>query len=128
TSFGLNSGVCQLHAREERILVSFTGRLIEIASVAGARGSGTSPTAALNAMRLPAIAIDQHGFVVDVNATADGVFDHNIKIKDRRLFVRDPDARALLKEATDQLTAMPRPNPLALEPVVVPRMEKLPVI
>ena len=42
-------------------------------------------------MRLPAIDLDQHGFVADVNATADAVFDHNIKIKDRRLFVRDPD-------------------------------------
>ena len=64
-------------------------------SVAGAPGSGTSPAAALNAMRLPAIDLDQHGFVADVNATADAVFDHNIKIKDRRLFARDPDARTL---------------------------------
>ena len=128
TSFGLNSEVCQLHAREERILVSFTGRLIEISSVAGARGSGTSPTAALNAMRLPAIALDQNGFVADVNTTADAVFDHNIKIKDRRLFVRDPAARTLLKEAIDQLTAMTRPNPLVMEPIIVPRTDKLPVI
>jgi hypothetical protein len=54
TSISLNSEVCQLHAQEERILASFTGRLIEIAAVAGARGSCTSPIAALNAMRLPA--------------------------------------------------------------------------
>ena len=128
TILDMNSEICNLRAEEERILASFAGRLIEIATIAGTRGSGTSTTAALDAMRLPAIAIDQHGFVADVNTTADAVFDHNIKIKDRRLFVRDPDARALLKEATDQLTAMPRPNPLALEPVVVPRIEKLPVI
>jgi hypothetical protein len=69
----MNSEVSHLRAEEERILASFTQRLIEIASVAGAPGSGTSPTAALNAMRLPAIAIDQHGFVVDVNTTADVV-------------------------------------------------------
>src|SRR5208337_4100468 len=98
TSFGLKSEVCQLHAREERILASFTGRLIEIAAVAGARGSCTSPIAALNAMRLPAIAIDQHGFVTDVNAAANGIFDHDIKIKDRRLFVHDPDSKTLLKD------------------------------
>jgi len=49
-------------------------------------------------MRLPAMALDQNGFVVDVNTTADAVFDHNIKIKDRRLFIRDPDARTLLKK------------------------------
>ena len=92
----------------------------------GERGSGTSPTAALNAIRLPAVALDQHGFVADVNAAADAVFDHNIKIKDKRLFVRDPDARTLLKDAIDQLTAMPRLDPF--EPVIVPRTNKLPVI
>jgi DNA-binding CsgD family transcriptional regulator len=122
------SEVGSLRVEEECILASFTGRLIEIASAAGASGSGTSPTAALNAMRLPAMALDQHGFVADVNATADAVFDHNIKIKARRLFVRDPAARTLLKEAIDQLTAMTRPNPLVMEPIIVPRTDKLPVI
>ena len=121
-----NTGVCGPGGEEEHILASFTRRLIEIAAVAGARGSGTSPTAALNAMRLPAIALDQHGFVADVNAAAEAVFDHDIKIKDRRLFVRDPDARTLLKDAIDQLKELPRLAPL--EPVIVPRMDKLPVI
>ena len=78
-------------------------------------------------MRLPAIALDQHGFVVDVNAAADAVFDHNIKIKDRRLFVRDPDARTLLKDAIDQLKDLPRLHS-GFEPVIVPRIDKLPVI
>ena len=128
TSISLNSEVCQLHAQEERILASFTGRLIEIAAVAGARGSCTSPIAALNAMRLPAIAIDQHGFIADVNAAANGIFDHDIKIKDRRLFVHDPNSRTLLKDAIYQMTAMPRPTPLVMEPIIVPRTDKLPVI
>ena len=128
TSISLNSGVCQLHAQEERILASFTGRLIEIAAVAGARGSCTYPIAALNAMRLPAIAIDPHGFVADVNAAANGIFDHDIKIKDRRLFVHDADSKTLLKDAIYQMTAMPRPTPLVMEPIIVPRTDKLPVI
>jgi DNA-binding CsgD family transcriptional regulator len=122
----MGSEVGTLRAEEEGILASFTGRLIEIATVAGERGSGTSPTAALNAMRLPTIALDQHGFVAGVNAAADAVFDHNIKIKDKRLFVRDPDARTLLKEAVDQLKDPPRLSPF--EPVIVPRTDKLPVI
>ena len=71
---------------------------------------------------------DEHGLVAEVNATADAVFDQNIKIKDRRLFVRDPDARTLLKNAVDQLKEMPRLVSLALEPVIVPRMDKLPVV
>jgi hypothetical protein len=51
-------------------------------AAAGARGSATSPTAAPNAMHLPAIALDQNGFVADVNASADVIFDNNIRIKD----------------------------------------------
>jgi DNA-binding CsgD family transcriptional regulator len=126
--FDMNSEVCNLRAEEERILASFTRRLIEIAAVAGARGSGTSPTAALNALRLPAIALDQHGFVAEVNAAAEAIFDNDFRIKDRRLFVRDPAARALLKDAIDQLKTAPRLNPLATEPVIVQRQDKMPVI
>ncbi|MGB6177118.1 MAG: helix-turn-helix transcriptional regulator [Methylocella sp.] len=126
--FDINSEVCNLRAEEERILASFTRRLIEIAAVAGARGSAHSPTAALNAMRLPAITLDQHGFVADVNAAAETIFDNDVKIKDRRLFVRDPAARALLKEAIDQLRTSPRLNPLATDPIVVQRHDRLPVL
>jgi hypothetical protein len=57
TIIDTNSEICDLRAEEERILASFTQRLIEIAAVSGARGSGSSPTAALNAMQLPAIAL-----------------------------------------------------------------------
>jgi DNA-binding CsgD family transcriptional regulator len=124
----LDSEVGNLQATEEHILSSFIQRLIEIASAAGARGSATSPTAALNAMGLPAIALDRYGSVVDANAAAEVIFDDNIRIKNRRLFVRDPDSRTLLKEAIDQLARPPIPNALAGEPVVVPRMDKLPVI
>jgi DNA-binding CsgD family transcriptional regulator len=128
TFFDVNSETDNLRAEEERILASFTRRLIEMAEVAGARGSGTSPTAALNAMRLPAIALDLHGFVTEVNAAAEAVFDNDFRIKDRRLFVRDPAAQALLKEAVDQLKTSPRLNPLATEPIIVQRNGKLPVI
>ena len=57
----MDSEACNLTAEGGRILASFTRRLIEIAAVAAARGSAPSPTVALNAMRLPAIALDQHG-------------------------------------------------------------------
>ena len=126
--FDMNSEVCNLRAEEVPSLASFTRSLIEIAAAAEARGSGTSPAAALNAMRLPAIALDQHGFVADVNAAAEAVFDNDVKIKDRRLFVRDPAARALLKEVIDQLRTSPGLNPLATDPIIVQRQDKMPVI
>ena len=124
----MNSEADNLSAEEERILASFTRRLIEIAAVAGAHGSVSSPTAALNAMRLPAIALDQQGFVAEVNAAAEAVFDNDFRIKDRRLFVRDPAARTLLKDAIDQLKTLPRRNPSVIEPIIVQRQDKLPVI
>jgi DNA-binding CsgD family transcriptional regulator len=123
----MDSEACNLTAEGERILSSFTRRLIEIAP-SGARGSAASLTAALDAMRLPAIALDQTGFVADVDSAADAVFDDNVKIKDRRLFVRDPAARALLKEVIDQLSTSPRLNPLATDPIIVQRRDKMPVI
>jgi DNA-binding CsgD family transcriptional regulator len=123
----MNSEACNLPAEGERIIASFTQRLIEIAPL-GARGSDTSPAAALNAMRLPAIALDQHGFVTEVNAAAETIFDNEVKIKDRRLCVRDPAARALLKEVIDQLRTSPRLNPLATDLIIVQRRDKMPVI
>src|SRR4029077_14334465 len=105
-----------------------TRRLIEIAAVTAARGSAPAPAAALNAVRLPAIALDQHGFVAEVNAAAETIFDNDIKIKDRRLFVRDPAARILLKDAIVQLKTSPRLNPLATDPIIVQRQDKLPVL
>ncbi len=128
TTFGMNSEVCQFSAEEERILASFTRRLIEIAAVAGARGAGTSATDALNTMRLPAIAIDRRGFVVDVNAAADAVFDNDVKIKDKRLFVRDLEARALLKASLDELGNPQKLKSQIAEPIIVQRPDKLPVI
>jgi DNA-binding CsgD family transcriptional regulator len=128
TTFDMNSEACDLPTEEERLLASFTQRLIDIAAISGARGAAASPTATLNAMRLPAIALDQHACVVDANSAAEAVFDDNIKIRDRRLFVRDLGSRNLLKESIDQVTGPPRLNPLALEPVIIPRMDKLPVI
>ena len=123
-----NSEVSYLRAEEERILASFTRRLMEIAAVSGTRGATASPTAALNAMRLPAIALDRHGFAIEANAAAEAVFDDNIRIKDRRLFVRDLDSRNLLKESIDQLKGPPCLDSLAIEPVIIPRKDKLPVI
>ena len=124
----MNSEVCNLRAEEERILASFTRRLIEIAGVAGGHGSASAPTAALDVMRLPAIALDQDGFVADVNAAAEAIFDTDVKIKDRRLFVRDSAARVLLNEAIDHVKASPPLGPLPTGPIIVQRQDKLPVI
>ena len=42
--------------------------------------------------------------------------------------MRDPDARARLKDAIDQLKTLPRHNPSVIEPIIVQRQDKLPVL
>jgi hypothetical protein len=79
-------------------------------------------------MRLPAIALDRRGCVVDANAAADAVFDNDINIKDKRLFVRDLEARARLKAAPDDSTNPAKLKSLISEPIIVQRPDKLPVI
>jgi DNA-binding CsgD family transcriptional regulator len=128
TMLGGNSEVCQLGREEERNLAFFTRRSIEIGAIAGAHGSGMSTIDVLNAMRLPAIALDRRGCVVDANAAADAVFDNDINVKDRRLFVRDLAARALLKASLDDLTNPANLKSLISEPIIVQRPDKLPVI
>jgi hypothetical protein len=130
TMLGMSSGaedVCLLSAEEECILASFTRRLIEIAAVTGARGTGSSATGALNTIRLPAIALDRRGFVVDVNAAADAVFDNDVKIEAKRLFVRDLEARALLNASLEELTN-PVKSLLAQPPIIVERRDESLVI
>ena len=124
----MNSDVFQLPSEEERILASFTGRLIEIATVASVRGPVIPATSMLNSMRLPAIALDQRGFVVDVNAAAAAVFDDDVKVKDKRLFVRDLEARTILKSSLGELANPAKLGSLVAEPIIVQRRDKFPVI
>ena len=125
---GVNSDACQLGAEEERILTSFTRRLLEIAAVASARGPITPATSLLNSMRLPAIALDRCGFVVDVNTAAAVVFDDDVKVKGKRLFARDLEARTLLKASLDSSASPVESQSLIAEPIIVQRRHKLPVI
>ncbi|MGO9238384.1 MAG: helix-turn-helix transcriptional regulator [Methylocella sp.] len=125
---GVNSDACQLGAEEERVLTSFTRCLLEIAAVASARGPVTPATSLLNSMRLPAIALDRRGFVVDVNAAAAVVFDDDVKVKGKRLFVRDLEARAVLKASLDSSASPVGSQSLIAEPIIVQRRHKLPVI
>ena len=123
-----SSEISGLRAEEERILASFTRRLIEISSATGGRISETPPTTALNVVRVPAIMLDEDGAVADANAAAAAIFDDDVKIKDRRIFVRDAVAREMLKAAIASLRTSPRLNALLTDPIIVQRQDKLPVI
>jgi hypothetical protein len=57
----------------------------------------------------------------------DALFDDDIKIKDKRLFVRNLEARAFLGAALDELTSPVQPF-LAHFPIIVQRRDKFRVI
>ena len=117
-----------LRAEEERILAAFTRRLLAISAVTNGPGAAFHQTAALNAMHVAALTLDEAGCVVDLNAAARAILDNSITIKDKRIFFRDAESRARLREALESLRETPQLNPLIADPIIVPRKDKLPVI
>lgn len=117
-----------LSAEEESDVASFSRRLIEIAALTCASGSGRYAIEVLNKMCLPAIGLDQSGFIVNANTAAEALFDDNIRVKDNRLLVRDLEARALLKASLGELGNAANLKDVIFEPIVIQRISDLPVI
>jgi hypothetical protein len=71
--------------------------------------------------------------LIEIAASARGpaaavVFDDDVKVKDKRLFVRDLEARRLLKASLDSSASPVGSQSLIAEPIIVQRRHKLPVI
>lgn len=117
-----------LEAEEGRILALFSRRLIEIAALSRSGLKHASASDALEVLRQPALLIDGGGFVLQSNAAMEEFGDSDIRVKDRRLWIRDLDARNSLQNFIDHMkngagAALP-----AAEPIVVPRRDQLPII
>lgn len=117
-----------LDAEENRILAAFSRRLIEIATLSRTRSAPVQTSTPLAILRQPAILLDGAGHVIDVNAAAEQIFDHDIRVKERRIFIRDIDVRTTLQVSLDRLKEAVSTLVIEIEPIVVPRREKLPVI
>jgi DNA-binding CsgD family transcriptional regulator len=117
-------------ASEKPALIRLSQRLTEVASLSAAVGriALSSAIDALNAVRQPAIAIDRLGAAIDVNASADELFDDQIRIKDRRLHVCDADARRTIDTLLDRLRVVSDLEPLPCDPVIVRRRDNGPVL
>jgi DNA-binding CsgD family transcriptional regulator len=76
----------------------------------------TSATNALSLVHYPAIAIDRSGIVLDANAAAEGLFDSEIRVKDRRLVLREDEIQRRLESLIDK--ACKSSNIAALKPIV----------
>jgi hypothetical protein len=117
-----------MSVEEERLFASFSRRLIEKAVAACRSGIGAFVVNMLERMCLPAIVLDRHGFVLELNATARAVLDPDINIKDNRLCVRDREAYGHLKVSLDEMTKPVQLKSLAAEPILIRRRDKFPVV
>jgi len=117
-------------AQERPLLVRLSQRMTEAASLSTAVGriALSSAVDAMNAVRQPAVAVDRMGVVLEANAGAEALFDDQIRVKERRLYVGDAIARRTLETLFDRLRVTSDGAPLPCQPVVVRRRDKSPVI
>lgn len=117
-------------AAETRVLAQLSQRLTETATLSKAVGrlvlSGM--TNALHLVRQPAIALNRLGFVIETNDLAAGLFDDDIRIRNRRLLVRDKKAKSDLQGFIDQLQLTPDIDALPVAPIIVRREARRPVV
>jgi DNA-binding CsgD family transcriptional regulator len=115
---------------DKRVLAQISRRLSEAATLSQAvsRSVLTGAVNALNLVRQPAVIVDRLGCVLDTNAAADQLFDSEIRVRNRRLYVTDRHARAALESLVDALRVAGDVTPLPTEPIVVRRQIKAPVL
>jgi DNA-binding CsgD family transcriptional regulator len=120
----------QFQAPELAALGGLSRRLTETATLSKAVGRLvlTGMTNALDLVNQPAVSLDRLGFVIDANPRATGVFDDEIRVRNRRLFVRDKAARSALDVLIDHLRHTPDTEALPASPIVVRRETRSAVV
>lgn len=115
---------------DKRVLVPLAQRLTEVATLSTAIGRSalSGITNALGLVNRPALAVDRLGFVLDMNAAAAHVLDDDVRIRNRRLWVRDERAQSTLDAFVGQLRATPENAVLPAQPIAVRRRTRRPVI
>lgn len=118
-------------SRDKQVLARLSDRLTETATLSYivGRAALTGMTNALTLVDKPALAVDRSGAVLDVNAAAERMFSDELRVRGRRLFVRDKQAASALQVLIDRLRVTSDTAALLpIAPIVVRREEKNPVI
>jgi DNA-binding CsgD family transcriptional regulator len=115
---------------DKQALALLSDRLTEVSTLSTAVGriALSSATNAMDLVNQAAIAVDRFGFVLTANAAALTLFDDDLHIRSRRLFVADPRAKNALQILLDHMRTTPDTAPLRREPFAVRRREKAPVV
>ncbi len=116
--------------REKQALALLEPRLTATAELARMLGEASLRTSltVLDRLSRPALALGRAGAVIDVNAAAAALFDDDFRVRSGALVVRDERAAAEIQRACEQArmpfgTMMPK-----LEPIIVRREGRLPLI
>ncbi len=117
-------------ARDKKLLAQFAPRLTETATLSTAVGRAvlTGMTDVLDQVRQPAVILHRYGHVLGANAAAEAGFDDEIRVKDRRLFIRDQEAAKKVNEMLQLMRFSSDAAALPADLIVVRRTEKPPVL
>ncbi|MCJ9699926.1 MULTISPECIES: helix-turn-helix transcriptional regulator [unclassified Bradyrhizobium] len=117
-------------ARDKQLLAQLAPRLTETATLATAIGRAalTSMTDVLDRVRQPALVLNRDGMVLRTNAVADRGFDDEIRIRDRRLVLRDKQAMTKLDQLISMIRSTPDAAAIPASPILIRRTTKPPVV
>lgn len=117
-------------SHEKKALAGLSKRLTETSTLSKAVGRQviSGMTNALQLIRQAAVAMDRFGRILDVNESAASLFNSEIHVRNRRLFVSDAEARSAIHRLVDQIRVTPDTFPLKLKPIVVRLRKGYPVV
>lgn len=94
-----------------------------------ARGERSRMCGALTLLKRPAIVVDRHGMVLDVNDDASKLFDGDLSIKARRLFAADRQSRVRLDRLLSQIhLSSSKPGHTTLQTMISRSQQRRPIV
>ena len=113
---------------DERALAAFTRRVIEIAALSRAAAGDPALEAPLDILTQPAFLLDLDGLVIGANKAAEAMADNDVRLRQRRLYIRDPEARHEFRLCAGQCGDASRRVAPGNDPIIVPRQDRLPFL
>jgi DNA-binding CsgD family transcriptional regulator len=117
-------------AEDKRALATLSERLTETATLSTVVGrtalSGVTGT--LNRLSQPAIILNGSGSVLDINAGADRLFNDELRVRQRRLFIKDKKAQSKFDAFLSRMGVAPDSATLSVDPIAVRRTEQRPIV
>jgi hypothetical protein len=118
----------ELSVEEERLFACFNRWLIEKSVAACPSGIGAFVVKMLDRVCVPAIILDRHGSVAEMNARARALFGSDVNVKNNRFCIRDREASLRLWEWLDEMVKPVQSKSLIAEAMLIQRHDKGPLV